>query len=61
LGCSPFGFPPFEIADDRSAYQRQLIEVEGESGVAQYRRARFTPDKKTIEIPVRPRKGSAAF
>jgi len=34
LGCHPFRFPPFEIADDRSAYQPQVIEVEGESGVA---------------------------
>ena len=32
----PFRLPPFEIADDRSAYQRQVIEVEGESGVAQW-------------------------
>jgi hypothetical protein len=31
----PFRLPPFEIADDHSAYQRQVIEVEGESGVAQ--------------------------
>jgi len=26
-----------------------------------YQRARFTPDKKTIEISVRPRRGSAAI
>jgi len=32
----PFRLPPFEIADDRSADQRQVIEVEGESGVAQW-------------------------
>ena len=31
----PFRLPPFEIADDNFAYQRQGIELEGESGVAQ--------------------------
>jgi hypothetical protein len=30
MGMQPFRLPPFEIADDRSAYRRQAIEVEGE-------------------------------
>jgi len=39
-----------------------VIEVEGESGVTQcmvevFSDARFTPDKKTIEISVGPRTG----
>ena len=39
----PFRLPPLEIADDRSAYQRQVIEVEGESGVAQWMVRAFSP------------------